>query len=33
MIAGELKKIKKGKNISPRFDNAKDAIDYLKNLK
>ncbi len=28
----ELEDIKKGKNLSPRFDNVKDAIQFLKNL-
>ena len=32
MLARELKEIKTGKNISPAFTNAKDAIDYLNNL-
>ena len=32
MLIRELKEIKEGKNISPGFDNAKDAINYLKNL-
>ena len=27
-----LKDIKSGKNLSPTFDNAKDAINYLKSL-
>ena len=30
-IIRELKDIKNGKNISPGFKNAKDAIAYLKN--
>jgi len=32
VLARELKEIKERKNLSPSFDNAKDAIDYLKNL-
>ena len=32
MIARELKDIEKGKNMSPGFSNAKDAIAYLKKL-
>jgi antitoxin component of RelBE/YafQ-DinJ toxin-antitoxin module len=32
LLARELKDIKEGKNISPGFDNAKDAVDYLKKL-
>jgi len=32
MLAREIKEIKLGKNLSPRFDNAKDAIEFLKNL-
>jgi len=32
MLTRELKEIKAGKNISPAFTNAKDAIDYLNNL-
>lgn len=32
MIKRELKEIKEGKNLSPAFTNAKDAIDYLKSL-
>lgn len=32
MLQRELRDIKLGKNISPRFTNAKDAIAYLKNL-
>ena len=30
-IISELKDVKDGKNISPGFKNAKDAIAYLKN--
>jgi len=30
MLARELKDIKEGKNMSPEFTNAKDAIAYLK---
>ncbi len=32
LLQRELRDIKLGKNISPRFTNAKDAIAYLKNL-
>jgi len=32
-IVRELKDIKSGKNISPGFNNAKDAIAYLKSWK
>ncbi len=32
MLDRELKEIKEGKNMSPLFDNAKDAIAYLQNL-
>jgi hypothetical protein len=32
MISRELEDIKNGKNMSPTFDNAKDAIAYLKSL-
>lgn len=32
MLARELKDIKENKNISPGFDNLREAIDYLKNL-
>lgn len=32
MIARELKDIKAGKNMSPTFNNAKDATAYLKGL-
>jgi antitoxin component of RelBE/YafQ-DinJ toxin-antitoxin module len=32
MIEKELKDIKEGKNMSPAFNNAKDAINYLKRL-
>jgi len=32
IIEKELKEIREGKNISPGFDNAKDAIAYLKAL-
>ena len=32
LLRRELRGIKLGKNISPRFTNAKDAIAYLKNL-
>lgn len=32
MLAGELREIKAGKNISPHFKNVKDAISFLKNL-
>jgi hypothetical protein len=31
MLARELKDIKEGKNMSPEFTHAKDAIAYLKN--
>jgi hypothetical protein len=30
MLARELKNIREGKNMSPEFTNAKDAIAYLK---
>jgi hypothetical protein len=33
MLLKELQEIKEGKNISPGFTNAKDAIAYLKKLK
>ena len=32
MLAREIKGIKTGKNMSPAFNNAKDAIAYLKGL-
>jgi len=32
MLTRELKEIEQGKNLSPKFDNAKDAIAYLKSL-
>jgi antitoxin component of RelBE/YafQ-DinJ toxin-antitoxin module len=32
IIEKALKNIKEGKNLSPSFDNAKDAIAYLKAL-
>lgn len=32
LLQRELRDIKLGKNISPRFTSAKDAIAYLKNL-
>lgn len=32
IIESAMKDIKEGKNLSPRFDNAKDAIAYLKAL-
>ncbi len=32
MLEKELKEIKEGKNLSPGFTNAKDAINYLKKL-
>ena len=32
MLAREIKDIKAGKNMSPAFNNAKDAIAYLKSL-
>lgn len=32
MLAREIKDIKAGKNMSPAFNNAKDAIAYLKGL-
>ncbi len=32
IIDQALKEIKEGKNLSPAFDNAKDAIAYLKSL-
>jgi antitoxin component of RelBE/YafQ-DinJ toxin-antitoxin module len=32
-IEKALKDIKEGKNLSPAFDNAKDAIAYLRKLK
>lgn len=32
LLRRELRDIKLGKNISPRFTNKKDAIAYLKNL-
>mgnify|MGYP001596503012 FL=1 len=32
IVSRELKDIEKGKNMSPGFSNAKDAIAYLKNL-
>lgn len=32
MLIRESREIKEGKNISPLFDNARDAIAYLKNL-
>ena len=32
-IESALRDIKAGRNLSPSFDNAKDAINYLKNLK
>ena len=33
ILERELKDIKTGKNLSPAFNNAKDAINYLKNLR
>jgi antitoxin component of RelBE/YafQ-DinJ toxin-antitoxin module len=33
MLSHELREVKAGKNVSPRFNNAKDAINFLKNLK
>lgn len=33
ILERELKDIKAGKNLSPYFKNAKDAINYLKNIK
>ena len=32
MLDRELREIKEGKNMSPLFTNAKDAISYLRNL-
>ena len=32
LLKQELQDIKEGKNMSPEFDNAKHAIDYLKNF-
>ncbi|TSC84223.1 MAG: Uncharacterized protein G01um101413_518 [Parcubacteria group bacterium Gr01-1014_13] len=32
MLAREIKDIKAGKNMSPAFNNAKDAIAYLRGL-
>ncbi len=32
MLSREIKDIKAGKNMSPAFNNAKDAIAYLKGL-
>ena len=32
MLARELKDIKNNKNLSPSFNNAKDAVAYLKGL-
>ncbi len=32
LLKRELQEIKEGKNLSPVFDNAKEAIAYLKNL-
>jgi antitoxin component of RelBE/YafQ-DinJ toxin-antitoxin module len=32
ILKRELQEIRQGKNLSPVFDNAKDAIAYLKNL-
>lgn len=32
MLLKEAREIRQGKNLSPAFDNAKDAIAYLKNL-
>ena len=32
MLAREIQEIKDGKNMSPAFSNAKDAMDYLNKL-
>jgi antitoxin component of RelBE/YafQ-DinJ toxin-antitoxin module len=32
ILARELLEIKQEKNVSPRFGNARDAVDFLKNL-
>lgn len=32
ILTQKLKEIKHGKNLSPQFGTAKEAIDYLKNL-
>lgn len=32
MLAREIKEIKEGKNISPRFGTVQEAVDFLKNL-